>query len=106
MTETARCSCGARLVCTVCETCLAHCRLGDPVACAKEMVEFRMKRFGPDDTRTKTAQEQLEEAQLEIRAKEIAELSAAAVRRHRNSSALRVFRRRNGRGPKPGQKPN
>ena len=91
------CSCGAPLVCTRCETCPEHCRRKDPIACAWEAAEFSEKTFGADDPRTRTAREQLEEARLEMWAKDAAERSAEAVR---------AFREGSGQVAKTGQKPN
>lgn len=56
------CACGAPLVCTLCETCPEHCRLKDPIACAREAVEFSEENFGADDQRTTTARAQLKTA--------------------------------------------
>lgn len=92
------CSCGALLVCTLCETCPEHCRLKDPIGCAREAVEFSEKRFGPDDERTKTAREQLEEAELGMKAKNAAERARVAI--------VREFRRRSGVTLRPRGKPN
>jgi hypothetical protein len=89
--------CGAPIVCTLCEACPEHCRLKDPIACAREAVEWGEKNLGADDPRTKTAREQLEEARLNLRAKDAAERARAAVL---------GSRRRDGRGPKPRGRPN
>ena len=89
--------CSAPLVCTLCETCPEHCRLKDPVGCAREAVEWAQQHFGADDSRTKTAREQLEEAELGMRA-------LAAARRAREMVLL--HRQRAGIKPKPRGKPN
>lgn len=83
--------------CTVCKTCAEHCRLKDPIACAQEAVDWAQQHLGPDDPRTKTVREQLDEARLNMRALEAARRARAMVLESRRRREL---------GPKKNQKPN